>query len=74
MNMYELMSVAKLFSQAMDGKITTSYAEQDMALRILKEMSNYRQGWTEEQKEYYKLMVEYGKELLRKREECNEGN
>ena len=43
MNMYELMSVAKLFSQAMDGKITTSYAEQQMALRILKEMANYFQ-------------------------------
>lgn len=65
MNMYELMSVAKLFSQAMDGKITTSYAEQQMALRILKEMANYRQDWTEEEKEFYKLMVDYGKELLR---------
>ena len=65
MNMYELMSVAKLFSQAMDGKITTSYAEQQMALRILKERANYRQDWTEEEKEFYKLMVDYGKELLR---------
>ena len=65
MNMYELMSVAKLFSQTMDGKITTSYAEQQMALRILKEMANYRQDWTEEEKEFYKLTVDYGKELLR---------
>lgn len=65
MNMYELMSFAKLFSQAMDGKITTSYVEQQMALSILKEMANYRQGWTEEEKEFYKLMVDYGKELLR---------
>lgn len=65
MNMYELMSVAKLFSQAMGGQVTTSYAEQQMALSILKEMANYRQGWTEEKKEFYKLMVDYGKELLR---------
>ena len=34
MNMYELMSVAKLFLQAMGGQGTTSYAEQQMALRI----------------------------------------
>lgn len=65
MNIYELMSVAKLFSQAMGGQVTTSYAEQQMALRILKEMANYRQDWTEEEKEFYKLMVDYGKELLR---------
>ena len=65
MNIYELMSVAKLLSQAMGGQVTTSYAEQQMALRILKEMANYRQDWTEEEKEFYKLMVDYGKELLR---------
>ena len=28
-------------------------------------MANYRQDWTEEEKEFYKLMVDYGKELLR---------
>lgn len=66
MNMYELMSIAKLFSQAMGGEVTTSYAEQDMALRVLKEMSSYHQGWTEEQKEFYKLMVDYGREQLQK--------
>ena len=66
MNMYELMSVAKLFSQAMGGQVTTSYAEQDMALRILKEMASYRKDWTEEEKEFYKLMVDYGRELLQK--------
>lgn len=66
MNMYELMSVAKLFSQAMGGQVTTSYAEQDMALRILKEMASYRQDWTEEEKEFYKLMVDYGREQLQK--------
>ena len=53
MNMYELMSVAKLFLQAMGGQVTTSYAEQQMALRILKEMANYRHDWTEEEKEFY---------------------
>ncbi len=66
MNIYELMSVAKLFSQAMGGQVTTSYAEQDMALRILKEMASYRQDWTEEEKEFYKLMVDYGREQLQK--------
>lgn len=66
MNIYELMSVANLFSQAMGGQVTTSYAEQDMALRILKEMASYRQDWTEEEKEFYKLMVDYGREQLQK--------
>ena len=66
MNIYELMSVAKLFSQAMGGQVTTSYAEQAMALRILKEMASYRQDWTEEEKEFYKLMVDYGREQLQK--------
>lgn len=65
MNMYKLTFVAKLFSQAMGGQVSISYAQKDIALEALKETARNRQDWIREEKEFYHLMVDYGKDLLR---------
>lgn len=59
----QIISLAKVFAMAMgDRRITISSAERDAAFEALKTMADHRNGWTEEQKEYYKMMVDFEKE------------
>ena len=62
MNIFEMMSFAELFSKAMGGRINMSDAEIEAGSQVLKNMAEQRCDWTEEQKELYKLMVDYAKE------------
>lgn len=62
----QFISLAKVFAMAMgDRRITISSAERDAAFKALKTMADHRNGWTEEQKEYYKIMVDFGNEATK---------
>ncbi|MCM1302549.1 MAG: hypothetical protein NC305_10240 [Lachnospiraceae bacterium] len=65
----QFIGLAKIFAMAMgDRKITVSGEERDAAFEALKTMAGHRNGWTEEQKEYYKMMVDFGKEVTKGKE------
>lgn len=62
MTMFDAMSLAKLYYSAMTGKMLASDIEKEAACRALKQMAEQRWDWTNEQKEFYKLMVDFVKE------------
>lgn len=64
MNFYDILSVAKLFAIATGNAnhITMSSTELEIASETLKKLADERRDWTTEQKEYYKLLVDYIKE------------
>ena len=62
----EFLCLAKVFAMAMgDRRITISSAERDTAFESLKMMAEHRDDWTEEQKEWYKMMVDFGNEATK---------
>ncbi len=62
----QFISLAKVFAMAMgDRRITISSVEQDAAYEALKTMADRSNGWTQEQKEYYKMMVDFGNEITK---------
>lgn len=62
----QFISLAKVFALAMGNRrITISSVERDAAFEALKTMADRSNGWTEEQKEYYKMMVELVNELTK---------
>lgn len=65
----QFISLAKVFAMAMgDRRITISSAERDAAFEALKTMADRSNRWTEEQKEYYKMMVDFGNEVIKGKE------
>lgn len=63
----EFICLAKVFAMAMGNRrLTISDAERDAAFETLKTMADHRNGWTEEQKEYYKMMVDFGNETAKR--------
>lgn len=64
MNFYDILSFAKLFSLATGNTkhITMSSAELEIASEALKKLADERNDWNKEQKEYYKMLVDYAKE------------
>lgn len=62
----KIISLAKVFAMAMgDRTITISSDERDAAFEELKVRADHRNDWTEEQKEYYKMMVDFGNEATK---------
>jgi lipid II:glycine glycyltransferase (peptidoglycan interpeptide bridge formation enzyme) len=62
----KIISLAKVFAMALgDRTITISSEERDAAFEGLKTMTDHRDDWTEEQKEYYKMMVDFGNEATK---------
>lgn len=62
----QFISLAKVFAMAMgDRRITISSVERDAAFEALKTMADRSNRWTEEQKEYYKMMVDFGNEATK---------
>jgi hypothetical protein len=62
----KIISLAKVFAMAMgDRTITISSEERDAAFEELKVRADHRNDWTEEQKEYYKMMVDFGNEATK---------
>jgi hypothetical protein len=62
----KIISLAKVFAKAMSNRtFTISSEEQDAAIEGLKVMADHRNGWTEEQKEIYKIMVDFGNEATK---------
>jgi hypothetical protein len=62
----KMISLAKVFAMAMgDRTITISSEERDAAFEELKVRADHRNDWTEEQKEYYKMMVDFGNEAMK---------
>lgn len=64
MNFYDILSVAKLFAIATGNTnhITMNSAELEIASEALKKLADERNDWNEEQKEYYKILVDFAKE------------
>lgn len=65
MNIFEAMSMAKLYYSAMSGQVSVSKMEVEVACKALKEMAEQRQDWTREQKDFYELLVDFAKEQSR---------
>ncbi len=62
MDFCEMLCFAKLFSSAMgDRKTTINPNEVDIAAETLKKLADNRNDWNQEQKELYKLLVDYAK-------------
>jgi hypothetical protein len=65
----KIISLAKVFAMAMgDRTITISDEEQDAAFEGLKTMADNSNNWTKEEKEYYKMMVDFGNMVTRRKE------
>lgn len=64
MNFYDILSVAKLFAIATGNMnpVIMSSAELEIASETLKKLADERNDWNEEQKEYYKILVDFAKE------------
>lgn len=63
---YNLLSIAKVFAAAMgNSQITISQEERNAAFECLKELADQRNDWTQEQRDYYKMMVDFGDEVTK---------
>ena len=63
----EFLCLAKLFAMAMENRpITISQLERDAAFKSLKAMADQRSDWTQEEKAYYKMMVDFGDEATKR--------
>ncbi len=60
MTLYEYLCLAKVLSVAMGGmrRNEVSDKELDVASEVLKRMASQKAGWTKQQKEVYKLLVD----------------
>lgn len=67
MNFFEIISLAKVFSQISNGNMTLSELELETASRALKQLGDNRQDWSTQQKEIYKSMVDYAKNISKNR-------
>lgn len=62
---FELVSFLKMFSACFDSKnMSVSKEEKKAAYDLLNKAAENRQNLTEEQKELYAALVEYGKETI----------
>jgi hypothetical protein len=66
LSFYELMSFAKTFSKFfyLDRNVSATKEEQNAAVEVLKKMADNRGNWTQEQKESYKALVDFVKEVV----------
>ena len=62
-----MLSLAKLFTLATNSTttLTMSSEEIEVACEVLKKLADEKAIWSQEQKEYYKLLVDYAKELTK---------
>lgn len=62
----KFICLAKVFAVAAgDRTITISSAEREAAFESLKTIAEHCNDWTEEQKEWYKMMVDFGNEVTK---------
>lgn len=63
MNFNDILSIAKLFAIATGNTnhITMNSSELEVASEILKQLADGRNDWNEEQKQYYKMLIDYAK-------------
>lgn len=63
-SLFEALSLAKVFSRTIGGNnnMTMSDAELEAAAELLKKLGDNRQGWSAQEKEAYKTMVDFAKE------------
>lgn len=65
MTLEEIMLCAKIFAVAMGNKsIAITRVDKDAAVNMLKRMADQSWNWTEQQKEYYKFMVDICKQFM----------
>ena len=70
MDYFKMISFAKLFCVAVGGSqnISITSDEMEMACETLKHMADQRYDWNQEQKELYKILVDFTKERTKGRE------
>lgn len=68
MDFFEVISFAKLFSLAFGGNITLTEAELEAAAELLKNMSDARTDWTPQQRDTYRVMVDFAKEYSKEQQ------
>ena len=68
MDLNELMCFAKVYSVVMGlaSPMSVSKREIDVAIEALKKNADNRWDWTQEQKDLYKLMLDFAKQNLKK--------
>lgn len=67
MDFFESMCFAKLFCKAMGCQMSMSDAEIETSCEMLKKMADWKWNWTEEEKVYYKMMVDTVKEITKRK-------
>lgn len=70
MNFQEMICFAKVYQAALYPQYRQSVTktEVETTIEVLKKMADERQDWSDEQKEFYKLMADFAKEYIKNRE------
>lgn len=70
MNFQEMICFAKVYQAALypQYRHSVSKPEVETTIELLKKMADERQDWSDEQKEFYKLMADFAKEYIKSRE------
>lgn len=65
MSLYEMLCFAKVYCAAFGfSSLAISRQEIDIAFEVLKKATDNRQDWTQEQKDVYKLLVDFSKNQI----------
>ena len=65
MTPYEMLCLSKLFyiTMGMMDRRNITHDEVEIACELLKKMADQRYDWNDQQKNYYKFLVDFAKEL-----------
>jgi len=65
MTPYEMFCLSKLFyiTMGMMDRRNITHDEVEIACEVLKKMADQRYDWNDQQKNYYKFLVDFAKEL-----------
>lgn len=61
-NFNNFLSLSKILAAAIGNKKLT---ERDVVFECLKFMADQRNDWTQEQKDYYEMMIDLGNEIIK---------
>lgn len=69
MEFYEMICFAKVYNVVCgySSPSTVSRHDVEIAIEVLKKMADDRNDWTQEQKDCYKMIANFGKEYIKDR-------
>ena len=66
LSFYEMICFAKVYNAAIGITTRSSVSKQeiDIAFEVIKKMADNRYGWSQQQKDMYKILVDYCKQAM----------